>query len=72
MGGCCITQELSSELCDDLDGWDKGWGGTEAQEGGDICILLADSHGCTPETNTALQSNYPTIKNLKNNKKADF
>ena len=28
-------------LCDDLEGWDGG--GREAQEGGDICIHIADS-----------------------------
>ena len=45
-------------LCDDLEGWDEeiGW------EEGDICILTADSHCCTAETNTPLQSNYPPIK----------
>ena len=28
--------------------------GREAQEGGDICIIMADSHCCTAETNTKL------------------
>ena len=28
------------------------------REGRDICIQIADSLPCTPETNTALQSNY--------------
>ena len=28
--------------------------GRKALEGGDICILMADSHGCIAETNTAL------------------
>ena len=32
-------RELSSVLCDDLEGWDGG----EVQEGGDICICIADS-----------------------------
>ena len=41
-------------LCDDLDGWDKGRGGREVQEGGDICIHVADSLHCTAETNTPL------------------
>ena len=40
-------------LCDDLEGWD-GEGGREAQEGGDICIHIADSLCCTAETNTTL------------------
>ena len=40
-------------LRDDLEGWDdRGWG--EAQDGEDICILLADSCCCTAETNTTL------------------
>ena len=30
-------------LCDDLEGWDRGVHGKEAQEGGDICIYTADS-----------------------------
>ena len=28
--------------CDDLEGWDRGWGGREAQEGGDIYIVMTD------------------------------
>lgn len=41
MGTCCIAQELSSVLCDDLDGW---WGGgRQIHEGGDTCILRIDS-----------------------------
>ena len=32
--------------------WDEGSGGREVQEGGDICILIADSLHCTAETNT--------------------
>ena len=31
-----------------------GVGGREAQEGGSICILIADSHWCTAESNTTL------------------
>ena len=30
-------------LCDNLEGWDRGWGGREVQEGGAICILRAGS-----------------------------
>ena len=40
-------------LCDDLDGW-KRVGGREAPGGGDICILIADSHCGAAETNTTL------------------
>ena len=29
-------------LCDNLEGWDGVGGGREVQEGGDICIPLAD------------------------------
>ena len=31
-----------------------GGGGREASKGGDICILVVDSCGCTAETNTIL------------------
>ena len=43
-------------LCDDLDGWDGSGcrGGREAPEGGNICILMADSLCCTAETNRTL------------------
>ena len=33
-----LHRELSSVLCDDLDGWDGGGSGREAQEGGDTYI----------------------------------
>ena len=41
-------------LCGDLDGWDGGEGEREVQEGGDICIRIADLLCCTAETNTTL------------------
>ena len=41
-------------LCDDLEGRDVGGGGREAQEGGDICIHIADSCCCTAKINTTL------------------
>ena len=44
-----------------LEGLDGGVGG-KAQKGGDICILMGDSHWCTAETNTTLLSNYTPIK----------
>ena len=40
-------------LCVDLEGWD-GEGGSDVQEGGDVCIRITDSLYCTAETNTAL------------------
>ena len=38
--------------CDDLEEWDGGK--KEAQEGGDLCVHIADSRCGTPETNTTL------------------
>ena len=40
-------------FCDHLEGWDRE-DVREAQEGGDICILIADSLCYTTETNTIL------------------
>ena len=46
-------RELRSVLCDDRGlGWREGTG--EVQEGGDTCILKADSLHCTAETHTTL------------------
>ena len=45
-------RELSSGLCDDLEGWHGR--GKEAQEGGDICIYIAESLYCIAEANTTL------------------
>ena len=45
-------------------GWGVG-GGREVGEGGHICISMADSCCCMTETNTILQSNYPSIKKKK-------
>jgi hypothetical protein len=36
-------RELQPGLCNYLEGWDGEVGGREAQEGGDICIPMADS-----------------------------
>ena len=43
--------ELILEFCDDPAGWD-GRRGREAQEGGDTCVLVADSHCWMAETKT--------------------
>ena len=40
-------------FCDDLDGWD---GVGEAQEGGDLCMRMADSLPCIAETNTTFKA----------------
>ena len=53
MGGSCIAQRAQvGALSSRGVGW--GRGGREAQEGGDICIHIADSYCCTAETNTTL------------------
>ena len=39
-------------LHDNLEGLDGVGGGRQVQEGGGICILIADSHCCRAETNT--------------------
>ena len=36
-------RELKQGLCSDLEGWDGDGDGREVQEGGDICIPMADS-----------------------------
>ena len=45
-----------------LEGWDGVGDASEVQQGGDTCILMADSHSCMADTNTILKSNYPSIK----------
>ena len=50
-------------LCDNLEGKDEIGGRREVQEGGDICISMADLCLYMAETNRTLQSNYPPIKN---------
>ena len=62
MGTC--TGNFSLVLYDDLQEWDERWGGREVQEGGDICIHIADSLCCTVETNTTLYCNYTPIKKI--------
>ena len=47
-------RELSPAFSDNLEGWDGGEGGRGVQDGEDICILTADSHCCTAETNITL------------------
>ena len=41
-------------LCDNLEGWVGVGGGKEVQEGGDICIPMADSCCYMAEINTIL------------------
>ena len=48
-------------LSDDLEEWERVGGGRGVQEGGDICIPVADSCWCVAKTITILLSNYPLI-----------
>ena len=50
----CGHRELSPGLCDNLEGWDgvPGWG--KVEEGGDRCVLVADSRCFMAEANTIL------------------
>ena len=41
-------------LCDHLEGLGGVGGGREIHEGGDLCILMVDSHCCMAETNITL------------------
>ena len=54
VGSCCIAQgtQLGALWWPREMGWEDGR--REAQQGGDICILMADSHYCIAETNTTL------------------
>ena len=47
-------REFKAVLCDSLEGWDGVRGGRKAQEGGGMCILMADSPCCMEEANTIL------------------
>ena len=51
-------------LCDDPKGG-MGGGGREAQEEGDICMLMADSHCCTAETNSIFKAIILQLKKKK-------
>ena len=61
-GGNLLYDAGSSNECP-ITTWGVGWGQKEVQEGGDICIPIADSCWCMAKTNTTLLSNYPPIKN---------
>ena len=42
-------RELTLRLCNNLERWDGVGGGRETQEGGGICIPMANSHSCMAE-----------------------
>ena len=46
--------ELKLGLYNNPEGWDETGGGREVQEGGDICIPMADSCWRVAETNAIL------------------
>ena len=46
--------------------WGVGEAGREVEEGGDVCIHIADSLHCTAETNTGVKKLTP-IKNKNKN-----
>ena len=54
MGGCCVNRELSSVLCGDLERQVGVGVREEVREGGDPCMLMADSHFCMTGTSTTL------------------
>jgi len=43
MGICSMAQETQTGVCIKLEGWDGEGDGREIQNGGDICIPMADS-----------------------------
>lgn len=51
MGRCYVTQGAQLGVYDDLEGWDGG-NRKKAQEGGNMCIHVADSRCRTAKTNT--------------------
>ena len=46
--------ELKPGLCNNLEGWEGVGGVREFQEGGAICILMANTYWCMAETNAIL------------------
>ena len=63
VGSCCLTEGAQPGALWQARG--VGWGGREVQEGGNVCMPVADSRWCMAETNTALYSHYPPIKNKR-------
>ena len=49
----CYLTKLHVVCCDNIQAGDGVGAGKEIHEGGDICILMADSSCCKGETNTA-------------------
>jgi len=53
-GNMLYSKRGSSALCDGLEEWDGGGCWRVVQEGGEICVFIADSFCCTVEINTTL------------------
>ena len=50
-------------LCGDLEGWDEAWVvGKKVQQGGSICIHIADSFHCIEKTNSIVKQLYSNKK----------
>ena len=47
-------RELKQGLCNNLEEWDGEGDGREVQEGGDVCVAVADTCWCLAETNKIL------------------
>ena len=56
-------RKLKQELCINLERWDAEGNGRGVQNGGDICIPMADSCWGLRESNKILYSNDPSVKN---------
>ena len=52
-------------LCDNLEGWDGARGGRKVRDGGDMCILIADSCCCMAEANKHCKAIIFQLKNIK-------
>ena len=44
MGICCVTQGAQPRALDNLEGWDMVGDGRGVQDGGDMCIPMANSY----------------------------
>ena len=54
MGICLCLRKLKQVLCINLEEWDREGDGREVQEGGDICMPMADSCCSLTENNKIL------------------